>query len=343
MTFQKELGSMFDKVVRLKKHVLTLGRALLIPEQKKLLRAAELSKADLASLLVGEFPDLQGTVGRNLALAQKEEKEVAEAIAEHWMPRAEDAPLPKTPTGMILSLADKLDNLLGYFNVGLKPTSSSDPYALRRQAIGIIRILVDSKHSVNLKELLEACSQEFPSLRKNLEARDQIIFEILQFVTSRAKSIFESYEFKKDEIEAALKGICIDPFDQFRKVKALNKFRKNPTFGKLFEVYKRAKGQLEKPAAALFNPSLMQEKAERELWAHVEKIHQNWKYIILEKDYEKAFIEVATFQPYIANLFDTVKILADDPKLRENRIALLQKVFAYFDDLLDFSKIQETK
>ncbi len=341
MTFQQELGSMQDKVMRLTKHVQTINRTLSIASEKNVMRAALLSKADLASALVGEFPELQGIVGRYYALAQKEEREVAEAIAEQWMPRSEDAPLPKTPSGIILSLADKFDNLLGYFSVGLKPTSSSDPFALRRQTFGLIKIIIEEEKSLNLEKLLNECAEQFAPLKKDQKARLKVVEEILQFITNRAKTVFEDYGFNKDEIEAALRGICLDPFDQFRKIKALNDFRKNPVFGKLLEVYKRAKGQLEKPAEAVFEPALLREPAEKALWKHVENIRHNLDFSIKEKNYIAAFEQLATLQPHIAHLFDTVKILADDLATRNNRIALLQKVFAYFENLLDFSKIQE--
>ena len=343
MTFQKELGSMLAKVMRLTKHVVTLNRALSIADEKKVLRAALLSKADLSSALVGEFPELQGTAGRYYALAQKEEREVAEAIAEQWMPRSEDAPLPSSPSGIILSLADKFDNLLGYFSVGLKPTSSSDPFALRRQTFALIKIMIEEEKSVNLEKLLEACALEFAPLKNDPKMRLKVIEEILHFITSRAKTVFEDYDFNKDEIEAALRGICLDPFDQFRKIKALHAFRKNAVFPKLLEVYKRAKGQLEKPAEAVFEPELLREPAEKALWSHVQNIHHNLEYSIKERNYIGAFEHLATLQPYIARLFDTVKIMADDLELRNNRVALLQKVFAYFENLLDFSKIQEMK
>jgi glycyl-tRNA synthetase len=337
MTFQKEMGSMLNKVMRLTKHVKILNRVLAIADDKKALRAALLSKADLASALVGEFPELQGTAGRYYALAQKEEREVADALEEQWMPKQEGAPLPKTPSGIILSLADKVDNLLGYFSVGLKPTSSSDPFALRRQTFGLIKILVDNEKSVDLQKLFAECSFEFPSFNAD------ILEEILHFVVSRAKTVFEEYGFKKDEVEAVLRATHFDPFDQYMKVKALHQFRKRPEFGKLFEVYKRAKGQLAKSAESPFDPALLQEGAEKTLYHHIEDLQKNWKQTLQDKRYTSAFDHIAKLQPHLAHLFDTVKILADDPTLRNNRIALLQKVFSYFEELLDFSKIQEVK
>jgi glycyl-tRNA synthetase len=336
MTFQKELGSMLDKVMRLTAHVQVLNEHLSLANQKKLLRAALLSKADLCSALVGEFPDLQGTAGKTYALAQKEDPEVASALEEQWMPKGENTPLPHTPTGIILSLADKIDNLLGYYSAGLKPTSSSDPYALRRQTLGLLKILITGKHTLNLKKLFEACSTAFAK-----KISPDIIDEILQFITNRAKSLFEEEGFKKDEIEASLQGLCIDPYDQFCKVRALHQFRtSNDAFAHLYEVYKRAKGQLTKPSDTAFNPSLAHEPAERALLTALNTLEKHWKDTLLDRDYVKAFQLLATLQPPLAQLFDTVKILDDNPDLRANRIALLQKVFTLFQDLLDFSKIQ---
>jgi glycyl-tRNA synthetase len=321
MTFQKELGSMLDKVERVIFTAEALNDLLKIADQKKLLRAALLCKADLASALVGEFPELQGTIGKYYARAQNEDADVASAIEEHWMPRGEKAPLPKTSIGIVLSLADKMDNLNSYFKVGLKPTSSSDPYALRRQAFGIIKILIENKLLIDLKEFLTE--------------------EPLHFLTSRAKSLFEEEGFKKDEIDASLQGLCINPFDQYCKVQALHEFRKTgDVFSKLFEVYKRAKGQIEKPTTVVFNPSLAIEPAEIALVKQLDLLHKHWKETLVERNYAAAFVHIAALQPYLATLFDTVKILADDPKLRDNRIALLQKIFSYFQELLDFSKIQ---
>jgi glycyl-tRNA synthetase len=334
MTYQKQLGSMFDKMMRLAGIAQVLNRHLAIADQKKMQRAALLSKADLASLLVKEFPELQGTIGKYYALAQKEDKEVAQAIEEQWMPRFENAPLPKSPTGIILSLADKIDNVIACYSVGLKPTSSSDPYALRRQVIGMLKILIEAEESVNLKKVLEEASSHFSKIDSDL------IQEILSFITARAKSVFEEYGFKKDECEAALQGVCTDPFDQFRKIQALHAFRKSVQFGKLFEVYKRAKGQLERPASAPFNPNLATEPAERDLVHTLDALAKHWKDLIKDKNYAEAFAQLAKLQPPLAKLFDTVKILADDPALQANRIALLQRVFAPFQDLLDFSKIQ---
>lgn len=337
MTWQKELGSVWDKVGRISRIAGLLNQHLSLADQNKVDRAALLCKADLASALVGEFPELQGTIGKYYALAQNEDKEVAESIEEHWMPRHENAPLPKTATGVILSLADKVDNLIGCYSAGLKPSSSSDPYALRRQAIGILKILIVGKTGIDLeKMLIEACLA-FP----NLENNATLVQEILSFMTARLKSVFEEYGFKKDEIEASLsRGLCTNPYQQFCKTQALHAIRSSGTeFAKLLEVYRRAKGQLEQPATTAFVPALATEPAEKELIQALDGLHQRWRETLEAHNYLEAFRMIIKLQKPLANLFDQVKILADDKKLRDNRIALLQTVFSCFHELVDFGKI----
>jgi len=246
---------------------------------------------------------------------------VALALEEHWLPTSEKGPLPTSPTGKIVSLADKLDNLISYFQVGLKPTSSSDPYALRRQTIGILKILLENKLSLDLSTLLSD--------------------EVLTFVTARAKGVFEELGFPKDEVEASLAGLCRDPYDSYAKLQALHAFRESDSFAGLFEVYKRAKGQLEKSTPKEFNPSLATEPAEQELIQALTQLEKSWNTLLKEKNYAAAFEAMAGLQKPLAHLFDTVKILAEDPAQRDNRITLLHKVFTLFNDLLDFSKIQK--
>jgi glycyl-tRNA synthetase len=162
----------------------------------------------------------------------------------------------------------------------------------------------------------------------------------MQFITSRAKGVFEELGYSKDAIEASLAGMIHDPCDQLAKVKALDTFRKSDSFEKLFEVFKRAKGQIGKQAILPFDPALAHEPAEKKLVATLDALSSNWESLLNAHDYEGAFNALATLQQPLAELFDNVKILAEDEKLKNNRIALLQKVFALFEALLDFNRIQ---
>lgn len=333
--FQKDLGTVAEKTDRLKREAVILAQALQISSEKKAERAASLAKADLATELVQEFPNLQGVIGKHYALQQNEDEEIALAIEEHWMPKSEGGDLPKTETGTLVSLADKLDNLIGYFSVGLKPTSSSDPYALRRQTIGLIKILIENSLSLNLHGILTEMSALF-------EFRDKkkLVQDLLEYVTSRCKGVLEDYEFKKDEIEASLEGLCTDPFDQFLKTKSLHAFRQRPEFNQLYEVYKRAKGQLENQETFTLKPDQLTEKAESVLYQSLKEIKEPFNTAMEKRDYERAFTLLAKLQKPLGTLFDEVKILADDLSVRQNRLALLQEVFACFSRVMDFSKIQ---
>ena len=319
IVLHKELGTIADKVKRLEELAPKLAHELNLGSPDHAKQAATLCKDDLASELVGEFPDLQGTIGKYYALHEKQPEEVAIAIEEHYLPKGEKGPLPASPTGIALALADKIDTLTSYFSIGLKPTSSSDPYALRRCAIGLLKILIENGLSIDLENYIKD----------------------LDFITGRAKSVFEEYGFAKDEIEASLRGHVRDPYDQYCRVKEMHAFRESQLFPKLYEVYKRAKGQLAKAASGTLDPSLLQEEAEKALYAHYDQTKSDFKQALEQKEYAHCYAHLASFQEPLSTFFDEVKVLADDPAVQKNRLGLLSTIFALFETLLDFSKIQQ--
>lgn len=340
VTFQKELGTVYEKVERLIAHTKILQQHLKISTPTKAERAARLCKADLASHMVYEFPDLQGIIGSYYAQAQKEDPEVAQAINEHWMPRGEHAPLPVTETGTLISIADKIDNLLGCFSIGLKPTSSSDPYALRRQVLGLVKILIQNQYHLPLRAYLTECSKHFPpSIIKDPKT---VIDEILLFITNRIKTVFQDYGFQKDEIEASLSHKSDDIYDIFCRVKALHEFRNQAShqFSSLYEVYKRAKGQLDGHQKEGVSTEWLKEPAEKYLNMLLDEQQPAFEQALAQHHYHQAYALIATIQPALDTLFSEVKIMTDDPQLRKNRLALLQRVFGLFEEILDFSKIQ---
>lgn len=339
ITFQKDLGSVFDKVQRIQTNAVILQRFLNISTLEKAKRAAELCKADIASEMVFEFPELQGVIGHYYAKFHGEDPEVAQAIEEHWMPRGEHAALPETDTGILVSLADKIDNLIGCYAVGLKPTSSSDPYALRRQVLGLIKILIKGKFRLPLNLILKDCLKNYPKLSSEQQAL--ILNEIETFINNRVRTVFLDYGLSKDEIEAGLSFGFNDIYDAYCRVQALHKFRNsNEKFSSLYEVYKRARGQIADHTSAKFSSDLLKEDAEKSLYHTLENAQLKFDQAIAGHAYDHAYELVSEIQSPLATLFDEVKILADDSKLKENRIALLQKVFGLFSQLLDFSKIQ---
>lgn len=338
ITYLKGLGSLYDKTERLKKHGSVLLNFLPIADPTQVERAAHLAKFDLATNVVYEFPELQGIMGKIYALHAGEDPEVATSIDEHWMPRGENAPLPTTQVGIILSLADKIDQLISCFGMGLKPTSSSDPFALRRAVFGMIRILLAMRYRLPLQDVIERCIKHFPPLKV---PSDEVSSEIAQFILSRIRTAFVDDALSKDEIEASLSSKFDDVYDAFCRTQALSAFRKgNPSFPALVEVYKRAKGQIPVDKQLDFVNAHLKEPAEIALHEALEKTSKEVAGSLKDFAYEKAFEQLATLQIPLANLFDTVKILDDNPVLRQNRLALLQKVFAEFSLLVDFSKIR---
>lgn len=338
VTYFKGLGSLYDKTERLQKHVKTLLKFLPITDIKRAQRAAHLSKVDLVTGVVYEFPELQGVMGKIYAEHQGEDKEVALSLDEQWMPRGEEAPLPSSATGITLSLADKIDNLISCFGLNFKPTSSSDPYALRRQVLGIIRILIKNQYRLPLKQVIEECIAHFPAFAM---PKDELTKEISQFILNRIKTVFLDYNLQKDEIEAGLAAGFEDIYDTFCRLSALRDFRRSSRqFPLLYEVYKRAKGQVPTDRVLPFTVDRLKETAEKSLSDTLSQVETHVATAMQQHDYSAAYQQLAALQPPLAKLFEEVKILDDNPVLQENRLALLQKVFGLFGKLIDFSKIQ---
>jgi glycyl-tRNA synthetase len=340
MVFQKGLGTMYDKVLRLEKHVQVVAKSFEKVDLKALEDAAKLSKADLATEMVGEFPELQGEMGRIYAEKQGKSKSIALAIAEQWMPRGEGAPLPETVLGKILSLSDKIDNLLGFFALELKPTSSSDPYALRRQGLGIIRIAIQNKINLPIKATFAACLQFLPT--EFHKKKDTLVDEIHTFLVGRAKTVLQELGFPKGEIEACLATGSDDFYDVFERLSALNKFRKeHGSFHQLIEVHKRCQGQINGLKRFTFSEKFIVENEERKLFTALQERLSPFGAAVKNKHYLQALALLAELQPNLADLFEKVKILADDEQLKTNRLALLQDVAELFSQVADFQKIQE--
>ncbi|MFY7843068.1 MAG: glycine--tRNA ligase subunit beta [Rhabdochlamydiaceae bacterium] len=341
MTFQKDLGSVYEKSMRLHQHAQYLQNHLNIGFLDHVSEAALLSKADLASHLVKEFPELQGCAGKYYALQQNHPNEVAMAIEEHWKPIADEAPLPETPAGIILSLADKIDNLLGYYLVGLKPSSSSDPYALRRQSLGILKILISHKLFLDLRSTLASCLSHFSQLLQNNTDLTQIINEIQSFIANRAKGLFEDLNFSKDVIEAVSQKKEYNPYDLFCKMEALSAWKKEAKgFNLIHEAYKRMKGQVQNQQLFLIDESLFLEKAEKNLHDYLKHIAPVYEDMLTQKKYSQLLELLGSMHPFVDNLFNEVKIMAEDPHVRKNRIALIQKLIGYFDQFADFNQIK---
>lgn len=347
VTFHKDLGSVAAKTNRLERYVEALHPYFGETDLKKAKRAAALSKADLVTQLVGEFPELQGTVGKFYAEKGGEGHEVAAAIDEHWMPRGEKAPLPKTSVGILLSISEKIDNLLGCFSLGLIPTSSSDPYALRRQALGLIKMIIAGKIVFPIRKALSACFDIFvqnhelaPKLKdKIVSEKEKILTEIEEFLLNRSKTIFQEAGFEKDEIEAVVAKGAGDFYDRFQLLQTLHKMRQDrrDEFQAVHNIHTRAKKIVQnvKDVTQNVKPELFKEDAEKTLYSKAVLVKEK------RQDYENYFLSLAELGQPVAALFDTVKILDDDPRVRANRISLVREIQSLCEQFCDFGKIQE--
>ncbi len=336
--FQTGLGTLSDKVMRMSDHARALLPYFPKANPQHVQDAISLSKADLATEMVREFPELQGQIGTIYARVQGKPKEVYQAIEEQWLPKRENGPLPETLTGAIVSLADKIDNLLGFFAIGQKPTSSSDPFALRRQALGLVRIILDQKLYLFLADLLKTCLKSF---LKETEQHNELVREVLNFIIARAKGIFSDLGYEKDEIESCLAVRQDNLYDVLKRIEALHRVRLEGTsFKALVEVYKRTKGQSTGFPAFQIHANILKEPSERVLYALLEDTKSSFFEAINTLSYHEAFEILALYQKALDDLFSTVKILDEDEKIKANRIALLQAVEKLFIQIADFAKLQ---
>ena len=249
----------------------------------------------LASEMVGEFPELQGQMGKIYARLQGKPEEIALAINEHWMPRGEKAALPVTEVGALVSISDKIDNLLGFFGLDLKPTSSSDPYGLRRQALGLVRIILDRQISIPLSSVLKTALNNFPT---EIQSRgDLLVNEVLAYCIARQRGILQDLGYPKGEIEACL-AIRPDNFYDVRcRLEVLHAFRKESiNFEQLIEVHKCCQGQINGYPRKALAPTLFCEAAEKALYSSIEYNRTTYLQAIKNKSYAEALSLLANLQ-----------------------------------------------
>ncbi len=351
VTYQTGAGSVYQKTERMRALSEMLAQTFGSDQNKALIKeislAASLSKADLTSLLVGEFPELQGTIGRHLAESQKLSQHVAQAIEEHWLPNQEGGKLPSYIVGSIVSLADKLDTLSVFFTLGMKPTSSSDPFALRRAALGIVRILIEQKLSGSLEALIDH-ALELPmkeiSKAQSIK-RDSLRQEIASFIITRAKAYLCDRGFEKECVETVLSESntsirSVDLYDAFCRLEALSKLKRSPEQMKSFvEVLKRCIGQLDNPSIKpLQDGSKLKERSEIALYKAIEEITHSFGESEKLKSWDQALSHLLQLQKPIDDLFNEVKVLSTIQEEKERRLSLLQSALTLINRFGDMKR-----
>ena len=335
--FQAKLGSMQAKARRVE----ALGAYLAGSEapglKANVMRAAQLCKTDLVSQVVGEFTNLQGIMGRTYAQSAGEADDVAAAIEEHYRPTYSGGPLPRTRTGALLAIADKLDTICGCFSVGLTPTGAADPYALRRQCIGIIQIMLDQKLCFSLRQALHAALAPFET-----PDAEQTAGAVEAFIRNRMANLLSEEGFSRDVI-AAVTDVSIDHVPNVRqRVEALQALKGAPDFEPLAAAFKRVVNILRKneiPVQHAVDEKLFREPSETALFKAQAAVGAQVRGHLDRTDWRAALQAIATLRPAVDAFFEGVMVMADDKALRQNRLALLQSIAALFDQIADFSKI----
>ncbi|OEU64860.1 MAG: glycine--tRNA ligase subunit beta [Desulfobacterales bacterium PC51MH44] len=340
--FQAKLGSMYEKIKRVQKIAGFLADAVDKDSdlQKEATRAAWLCKADLVTQVVNEFPKLQGIIGRVYADITGEPANVSAAIEEHYRPIYSGGELPETTAGSILSIADKIDNICGFFSVGLIPTGASDPYALRRQGIGIIQIMLDQGFSFSLRSMIEKSIKLFNI--KGAQNIRAIADKVNTFLLNRMTHQLAEDQFSKDVV-AAVASVSADNLpDVWNRAQALQDLKTAPDFEPLAVAFKRIVNIIKKAKVIKTKPvneGLLQHDSESALYSAYQDVKNKVSDNIEKGNLQQALHEIASLRDAVDAFFDGVLVMAKDKKTRNNRLALLKHIADLFETIADFSKI----
>ncbi|MGY2228383.1 glycine--tRNA ligase subunit beta [Pseudomonas tolaasii] len=335
VVFQEKLGSVYDKAVRVSKLAAYIAPRI-GGDAAWAARAGLLSKCDLATEMVGEFPEMQGVAGYYYALNDGEPDDVALALNEQYMPRGAGAELPGTLTGAAVAIADKLDTLVGIFGIGMLPTGSKDPYALRRAALGVLRILIDKKLDLDLTQAVVFAVGQFGGKVKQAGLAEQV----LEFVFDRLRARYEDEGVDVAtylSVRALQPGSALD-FDQ--RVQAVQAFRKLPEADALAAVNKRVSNLLSKAdnlGNAEVDPGLFADAKEFSLNSAIAKAENAVKPLIAERNYAEALARLASLREPVDAFFEAVMINAEDAGVRKNRYAMLARLRGLFINIADIS------
>ena len=345
MNYFKGLGTYFDKVQRMRKLGGMLSDELLISKDKVEL-SASICKVDLVSELVGEFPELQGVMGGYFAEAQGFEKDVSKAISEQYLPAGLNSKVPKKPYSVALSLADKIDTLVGFFGINQKPTSSKDPFALRRLALGIVKTIVENKKDFKLRDLISYSAglyfdQGFEFENKSLQK------ELENFLMDRLKFYMKEEKIRNDIISASTSFLNLDQsVIIFGKAKSLNKLIDKPIGIDVVSSFKRASSILESELkdkklelSNTTDPGIFKTEFEKNLYKKIVELKKYFQNINKDEDFDLTINNLAESKKVIFDFFDNVIVNKDDITIKKNRLELIQMLCKTFDYYVNFSLI----
>ena len=346
ITFYKDLGSLYDKTQRVRQ-LASLIADIIGANKGDTEIAGSICKADLVSDLVGEYPELQGVIGKYFALSQGFSPEIANAISDHYLPVGPTDRVPKDKISICVALADKLDTLIGFFGINLKPTSSKDPFALRRAVLGMIRIILDNKISISLKEIINNAKNLY--LSNNVEIiNDRLADDLIDFFNDRFKNLLKEKEKRLDVVDSVLSNNRSDDFyNLYLKITTIAKYIKQPDGINSIAAYKRAKNILEQndqmvkdnifgnPDPVLFNTEI-----EENLLANIQEVREYFTTPSRLRDSQKSIKMLSDVKVLTDRFFEEVKVNDDNEEVKKNRLELLFLMCKTFDNFTDFSKLE---
>ena len=335
VVYHNKIGSQAQRIDRLQTIAAHIAEQL-GTDRATAERAARLAKADLVTEMVGEFPELQGTMGKYYAVLDGEQPEIAAAIEQHYQPRFAGDKLPESPIATAVALADKLETLVGIWGIGLIPTGDKDPYALRRAALGVLRMLMNSPLSIN--DLLRTVAAQFP---QDLLAADTVA-EVADFMQARLAVLLQN-DYAQDTVAAVLAQRPDRLDDLADKLQAVESFKKLPEAAALAAANKRVQNLLKKADAQLgaVNENLLQEDAERALFAATQALRPTVQAALAKHDFQAALTALAAVKPQVDAFFDNVMVMADDAAVKQNRLNLLNELSQLMNAVADISLLGE--
>lgn len=338
IVFQDGLGTMHDKVERLGKLALKVAETIGMDksEEETIARGALLAKADLVTGMVCEFTELQGLMGREYAKLNQETPAVAEVIFEHYLPRFAGDELPVSPAGQAVSIADKLDNITATFSRGLIPTGSQDPYALRRQALGIVNILIAGKCHVSLQALFQASAALLPIAQ---EKQEKLFADLGEFFRLRLKNVLNEAGVRYDIVDAVMAVGTDDLYEAWLRAEAVAEAVESQDWVAMTQAFTRAGNLLKNGGAGELKRELLSDQAEIRLYESVLEVEAKAHALLGEKRFAELLLTLAQLAKPIDGFFSEVMVMAEDTAVRQNRLALLERIVAMVAPVVDLSKI----
>jgi glycyl-tRNA synthetase beta chain len=337
VVFHTQLGTSYEKVMQMRELALYITQQINPSLTDTVARTAILAKADLETQMVCEFTELQGIMGREYALIAGENPLVAKAIYEHYLPTAAGGDLPETDEGAIISIADKLDTIVGFFGVNLIPTGTADPYALRRQALGIINIILNKRYPLNLKVMVDKSISILAGKIKR--PPEEIKANVIEFFKGRFENLLTSQGHPYDVVDAVLETGAADFVRSFKKIEAMESFKSHADFEPLAIAFKRVANIIKEFKNGSVDPSKFESEEERSVYSAFLLTKEKVTKHIERDDYLSALIELATLRNPVDGFFNNVLVMAKDDKVRFNRLSLLEEISGTFHMIADFSKI----